>query len=233
MIRVLMSDDSFIREVEEELRNERLQNFWKRYGGFVIAAAVAVVLITGGYRFYEWYTAKQAAEAGDAFLEAISLADEGKKNEALAALQKIQAQGSTTYRSMAQLRIAAEHMLNGEAAKAVEQYDAVAADTSANANFRSIARLRAALILVDTGSVTQVATRVGPLTGPNGAYRASGLEALGLAYFKAGDLANAAKQFSEISRDDGATQGLKQRAGIMLNLIASRGGPPVETSQGN
>ena len=48
-----MSDDSFIREVDEELRSDRVQEFWNKYGKLVIGVAVAIVVVTGGYRFYE------------------------------------------------------------------------------------------------------------------------------------------------------------------------------------
>ena len=55
------------REVDEELRSDRFQEFWNRYGKILIGVAVAIVLATGGYRYYEYYTAKQAAEAGDRY----------------------------------------------------------------------------------------------------------------------------------------------------------------------
>ncbi len=225
-----MSEDSFIREVEEELRNERLQNFWKKYGAIVIAVAVGVVLLTGGYRAYEWYTAKQAADAGDRFLNAIDLADQGKKDEALTALKEFQGETTGAYKTLARLRLAAELGEKGDVAEAVETYDAIAADGTADMNFRSIARIRSGLLLVDTGSVTEVEARVGSLTGPGGAYRSMALEALGLSYFKAGDLEKAASQFQDIVKDEQATDAIKRRSNIMLALIAARGGPGVVDS---
>ena len=47
------------REIDEELRQERFERLWKRYGKFIIGAAVAVVLIVGGYKFWEYYSLKQ------------------------------------------------------------------------------------------------------------------------------------------------------------------------------
>jgi len=49
-----MSDDSFIREVDDELRTERVQNIWKKYGKLLIAGAAAVVIGTAGYRSYQY-----------------------------------------------------------------------------------------------------------------------------------------------------------------------------------
>ena len=62
-----MSDDSFFREVEEELRNERLQSIWTKYGTYLIAAAIALVVGVAVWRYLDYSNAQQAAEAGELF----------------------------------------------------------------------------------------------------------------------------------------------------------------------
>ncbi|MGI9367109.1 MAG: tetratricopeptide repeat protein [Rhizobiaceae bacterium] len=220
-----MSDDSFIREVDEELRTERVQEFWDRYGKLVIGVAVAIVVVTGGNRYYDYYTKTKAAESGDAFMAAIELAQDGKSDEAIAALSVLEGQESKAYQSLALLRAGAELAKKGDVDAAVKKFDAVAQDGSAEENLRSIARIRAAMLLVDAGTVTEVEARVGSLTAPGAPYRASAREALGLAYFKAGDMDNAFKQFNSLADDEETPQSLAQRTRIMLQLIASRGGP--------
>ncbi|NKB51951.1 MAG: tetratricopeptide repeat protein [Rhizobiaceae bacterium] len=220
-----MSDDSFIREVDEELRTERFQDFWTKYGKLAIGVAVAIVLATAGYRFYEYYTAKQAAEAGDAFMAAVSLAQEGKQEEALGAFEKLEGQGSKSYQTLALMRGAAELAKSGQVDEAVKKFDAISGDTEAEENLRSIARIRAAMLLVDSGSVADVEARVSSLSAPGAAYRASAREALGLAHYKAGDLENAFKQFNSLVEDSETPQALAQRTRIILDLIASKGGP--------
>ena len=223
-----MSDDSFIREVDEELRTERFQEFWQKYGKIAIGVAVAVVIVTAGYRFYEYYTAKQAAEAGDAFMAAVTLATEGKQDEALAAFEKIQQGSSKSYQALALMRGASELAKVGNVDEAVQKFDQIANDASAEENLRAIARIRAAMLLVDSGSVSDVESRVSPLSAPGAPYRASAREALGLAYYKAGDLENAFKQFSSLAEDAETPSALAQRTRIILDLIASKGGPVRE-----
>ena len=48
------NDDSFFREVNEELRSDQLQYVWKRYSRILIGVAVLVVLGTAGWRGYEY-----------------------------------------------------------------------------------------------------------------------------------------------------------------------------------
>ena len=99
------------------------------------------------------------------------------------------------------------------------------ADASADENFRALARLRAGMLLVDSGTTAEVEARVTPLTAAGAPYRASAREALGLAYYKAGELKKAFSQFETISNDVQAPAAMQQRVRIMLALIASNGGP--------
>lgn len=220
-----MSDDSFIREVEEELRNERLKEFWARFGKYVIALAVLIVVGTASYRFFQWYQYDQASKAGDAFMSAVRLSEENKPDEAIAALKAIGAESTTTYKGLANLRLAAELAKKGESQAAIDAYDAVAADGSLDQNMRSIARIRAGMLLVDHGTVADVESRVSQLAGPTAPYRFAAREAMGLAYLKAGDLTKAHGQFTELAGDPATPQNQQRRVQIMLALIASRGGP--------
>jgi hypothetical protein len=223
-----MSDDSFIREVDEELRSDRVQDFWNKYGKLLIGAAVAIIVVTGGYRFYEYYTGQKAAAAGDAFMEAVNLSEDGKRDEAIAALEKLELGDNKAYQTLALLRGASELAEADDVEGAVKKFDAVANDSAADENLRAIARIRAAMLLVDTGTVADVESRVSPLSAPGAPYRASAREALGLAYYKAGDLENAFKQFNSLVEDTETPAGLAQRTRIILDVIASKGGPVRE-----
>ena len=84
------------------------------------------------------------------------------------------------------------------------------------------------MLLVDTGSLSDVESRVSSLTAPGAPYRASAREILGLAHFKAGDLKKAFSQFKTISQDAETPSPMQQRVQIMLSLIASNGGPVIK-----
>ena len=55
-------------EVDEEVRREQLRKLWERYGFLLIAACVLLVAGVAGWRGYEWWEAKWAAEAGNALV---------------------------------------------------------------------------------------------------------------------------------------------------------------------
>lgn len=218
-----MTDDSFFREVNEELRSDRAKELWRRYGGLLIGAAVLIVLATAGWRGYEYWSATQASKSGDQFLAALTLAQQGKNDEALKALDQLEKTGYGEYAVLARMRAATVLADKGDAKAAVKAFDAVAADTQVPSAIRDVAELRAAYLLVDIGSYDDVAKRAEPLSADGNPFRHSAREALGLAAWKKGDTSDAAKLFSQIVNDGGAPNNLRQRAEIMLGLLRAAG----------
>jgi hypothetical protein len=218
-----MSDDSFIREVEEELRSDRVKAIWDRFGLILIAAAILVVVATAAWTGYEYYTERQASASGDRFLAALNLANEGKSDEALAALQALEDDGYGAYPVLARMRAATVLQEKGDTQGAVAAFDAVAADTSAPAAIRDMASIRAAYILVDSGTADDVARYAEPLSSDENPLRHAAREALGLAAWKAGNLADAKTLFQQILDDPRAPRNAQQRASIMIDLINASG----------
>jgi hypothetical protein len=223
-----MSDLNFIREIDEEVRRDRLLQLWKHYGNLVIGFAVLVVLAVAAWRGWQWYENRESAKAGAQYEEALSLAESGKQAESEKTLAAIAKDAPAGYRQLAKLRLAAETGKTN-AAEGVKAYDEIAADSSVDPLFRDLARLRAAYLLVDTATPSEVAARVEPLTGANGPFKNSAKEALALSYFRAGDKAKARALFTEIVTDPQVTSALAGRAQMMQALTAEGAAAPATT----
>ena len=218
-----MSDDSFIREVNEQMRQDRARALWQRFGPVLIVAAILVVLGTAAFVAYEYWTERQASRSGDEFLQALTLANSGQNDEALAALKAMEADSYGAYPVLAHMRAATVLVDKGDFDSAVKEFDAVAADTAIPAVLRDIARLRAAYVLVDHGSYSDVAKRAEDLTADTNPLRSSAREVLGLAAWKEGKADDALKLFEQIASDDGAPRNARERATIMSELIRGSG----------
>lgn len=218
-----MADDSFIREVNEEIRKDQAKAVWDRFGPILIVIAILVVLATSAYVGYRHWDESRANRSGDAFSQALTLANEGKQDEALAALSQIQKDGYGAYPVLARLRAATFKADSGDVAAAVTELDAVSADSAIPQGLRDMAKLRAALLLVDTGSYADISTRVEALAVDGNALRHSAREALGLAAWKEGKSADALKLFDQIIDDEQAPQNIRQRATLMSELIRGSG----------
>ena len=218
-----MSDDSFMREVEEELRSDQLKNFWEKYKKFILGGVVAIVVATAGYRYWHWHTDKVAGQSGDQFLAAVELSNDGKHDDAIAELEKLAADGSGQYPALAKIRLAAELAKKGEFEKAVEAFDQIANDTGFDETLRNVARLRAGLLLVDHGTYDQVSDRLQLMSETGKSFRHSAREGLGLSAWKNARYEDALVWFTAISEDDQAPTGVRARSGLMLELLAGKG----------
>ncbi len=218
-----MSDDSFIREVDEELRSDRMKSIWKRYGKVIIAVAVLIVAGVAANGFYKYWSESRASRSGDAFLAALNLAREGQQEQALAALRELEQNGYGSYSVLARMRAATVLADAGNYQAAISDFSTIGNDGSVPAAIRDAARIRAGYLLVDHGSYEDVANQVESLSSPDNAMRHSAREALGLAAWKAGEASQANEWFSLIVGDNGVPASLMQRSQIMLDLIAASG----------
>jgi hypothetical protein len=218
-----MSDDSFIREVNDEIRKDQAKAMWDRYGPALIAAVVLIILGTAAYVGYRYWDELRANRSGDAYSQALVLADSGKNDDALAAFAQLEKDGYGAYPLLARMRAATVKADKGDVDAAVKDFDAVAADASIPAVLRDMAKLRAALLLVDHGSFADVSSRVEALTADTNPLRHSAREALGLAAWKGGKNADALKLFDQIAADEAAPRNIRQRATMMTGLIRGSG----------
>lgn len=218
-----MSDDSFIREVNEELRQDQAKALWDRYGPIAIGVAAAIILATAAWVAWDYWTTSKANKSGDEFLQALRLANDGKSDESLAALAALEKEGYGAYPLLARMRSATVLAEKGDFAGAVAGFDAVAADGSVPASIRDMARLRAALILVDNGTYADVAQRVEALTADTNPLRHSAREALGLSAWKEARAADALKLFEQVADDQTAPRNSRERATMMVELIRGSG----------
>ncbi|HEX5508184.1 MAG TPA: tetratricopeptide repeat protein [Pseudolabrys sp.] len=209
-------------EVDEEVRRERLQKLWERYSIHIIAVAVLIVLGVGGWRGYQWWEAKKAAEAGAAFEAAVTLSDQGKHTEAEAAFAKIAAQAPSGYRALARLRSAAE-LVQKDPKQAVKAYDDVAADASLGQTLQDLAAVRAGMLLVDTASLDEMRKRLEPLTASGRAFRHSARELLALSAWRNHDITAAKHYIEMISNDAETPAGTRTRIEVLSALIAGTG----------
>jgi hypothetical protein len=220
----MMNDnDSFIREVNEELRSEQMKGIWKRFGPYIIGLAVLIVLGVAGTSLFQWWESSQASASGDRFLSALKDADENRKDEANKELTALTKDGFGAYPVLARLRLAAMKAENGDVAAAVSDFSTIGKDGAVPAAIRNASRLRAAWLLVDTGKYEDIASEVEELAVPSSVMRHSAREVLGLAAWKAGNYAKAQEWYKLIVDDAEAPGGAQQRARTMLALMTASG----------
>ncbi len=209
-------------EVDEEVRRERLQKLWDRYGIYLIVLAVLFVAGVAAWRGYEWWQAKKAATAGAAFESALSLSEEGKHAEAEEVFAKVAAESPAGYRILARLRAAAE-LAQVKPADAVKAYDELAADNSLGATLRDLAAVRAGMLMVDSAPLADLQRRLDPVSEPGRTFRHIARELLALSAWRNHDFTAARRYIDMIATDGESPPGSRARADVLSALIAAGG----------
>lgn len=216
------SNDSFLREVQDEIRREQLKKLWDRFGIFIVAG---VVLLLIGVGVYQWNTSSRIAreqKAGATFESATRLASEGKNADALKAFEDIAKGGPAGYAALAQLRVAAEHVKAGKTAEALAAYEALSSKSGVDQLLRDFATLQAAVLRLDQADWTEMKNRLTPLLDEKQAWRAEAREVLGIAALKAGNDEEASKLFEQLLGDRAASTGMSRRVQEMLAVLTDR-----------
>lgn len=209
------------REIDEDLRRDRAADIVRRYGGVAAGVALVIILGVGGWRFMEYRASQAAAEAGVRFEQAVKqLAEAGQAAEGVKALEALAASGPAGYPALARFRLASQQATT-DASAGLAAFDALAADASLEQGLRDVARIRAATIAVDSASPEDIVKRVESLATPASQWRNQARELMGLAWMKAGKLAEAEKLFAQIAVDGEAPQSLRRRAQLFMELAAA------------
>ncbi|MEC9463722.1 MAG: hypothetical protein VX601_11150, partial [Pseudomonadota bacterium] len=111
----------------------------------------------------------------------------------------------------------------GDPSGAVASFKTIGDDASIPEAVRNTAKVRAAWLLVDTGSYEDVSAMVEAMATPTNAMRHAAREALGLAAYKAGDMTRAREWFEQIVEDAEAPRNVANRAQMLLDNIKASG----------
>jgi hypothetical protein len=207
-----VSDSAAFQEIDDAVRQDDLKLWWKRWGTWVVAAAVLVVVAVAALVGWRQYDASRRAEASTAYSQALAKI-ESDKAAARTELNKQAESAPEPYKSLAAL--AAAQLLD----KPEEQAAALqAVATRLPPELADLALVIAGYRSVDHGKLDGMLGQLGPLAQADRPFHASVIELQALAAAKKGDLKQAKELWNSLLKDSGAPQGVQQRAQAMLTL---------------
>lgn len=215
-----MSD--IFHEVDEDVRRDKAEEFWRRYQTPIFVAAFLIVAATGAWSYYQDKRLKAAEAANAQFMAAVALADEGKNAEAAAAFDEIAKSGPKGYAGLARIRAAEARP---DKAKAMAELTAIGEDASVDKLTQQIAMLRAALLVLESGDREKLERALGPMMTSDGAFRFSAQEWNGLDALFNDDYDEAERVFEQVLNNADAPQSMRQRASAYKGLLHAKRGP--------
>ena len=220
----MSNTESFINEVSESLRKDRLYAIYRRWAW---VGVLVIVLIVVGAIGLEWVRARTAAKqqaAGDAIFTALRADAPSESARLLGEIDLDNAEA----RAMVALKRAALLLDGGERAQAVAVLETVRGENDYSDTFRDLADLKSLLIQGADLPADDRRARFDALARNGGAFRLLAMEQLALLSAEAGDTGAALAGMVNLLAQDGISEAMGNR---LRQTIVSMGGdaPVVDT----
>ena len=193
------------REIEEDIKRERFEKLWSKFGRLAIYASVGVVVATAGFVAWKNYTQDVAEKKTSALLQAIESLDKKEYKDAISAFSKLADDDSSLYYPIAMLQKAQAQEQSGDVSGAKQTYTALAKN---NSEIAELAKLKTA----DKNTVIEI-TKSSPFYHSLAEYNAWQL-------LSVGKKSEAVDIFASLTKDEKTPRSLAARAGEVLRVIA-------------
>jgi hypothetical protein len=206
------SGETFLREVDENLRRDRLQDTAKKYGVWIAAAVILLLAAIGGWIYWQERQRAAAAENSEELAKIYADIGTNKLGTVPNRLDSLAGESSGALRASAMLARAAVALEQNDRASATAKFREVAADDGLPQAYRDLASVRATSMQFDALPADQVIARLAPLTKPGNPWFGSAGELTAMALLKQGKKTEAARLFAAIAADQQAPESIRSRA---------------------
>jgi hypothetical protein len=206
------SGETFLREVDENLRRDQLQDAAKKYGAWIAAAVLLLLAAAAGWLYWQDRQQKAAAKDSEALAQVYTDIGAGKLGNVPQRLDGLAGQSNGALRASALLTRAAVALEQNDRALATAKFREIAADDDLPQPYRDLALIRGTTMEFDTIPADQVIVRMQPLAKPGNPWFGTAGELTAMALIKQGKKAEAGRLFAAIAADQQAPQSIRARA---------------------
>jgi hypothetical protein len=220
------TSETFIREVDENLRRDQAEAVFKRYGKWFIAAAVLLLVGIAAWLFWKNQQAEQASANSEQFSAILTDVGQGKTgNDIAQRLDTLAAEGTGSMTGAARLTRAALALQKSDRATATAQYRQIIEDKSVPQTVRDTATIRLTQLEFDTLQPQQIIERLAPLAVKESAWYGSAGELTALAMIKANRKREAAALLNGVAADTQVPASIRARAEQLASGLAIPAAP--------
>ena len=213
-------EDAFIREIDEELKNEKLKKIWDKYGLFIILFVTVAVTAAVSFETFKAWREKRNQEFSDSYAYALNLQNQGRYGEALEILEGLQKSKKAIYSDIAEVQIANVMIEQNKIEDAIAILEKISKSEDFNAQMKQIAIIKLASYKLDYAPAKEIQEMLEPLVTENGVWTNIAKELLAMLAVRENDFDKAKTLYQEISVAANTPETLKIRAQDMLNVIS-------------
>lgn len=224
--------ETFVREVDENLRRDQMRDFFKKNGSWLAAAVVLFLVASGGFIWWQQYQAKRSGAEVEQLAEVYKDIGSGDVTQAPRQLDQLSRSGSKAVRASSLFAKAALALQQGDSKLAASTYKSIADDSGLPQPYRDAALVRGTAVQFDQLQPQEVISRLEPLAKPGEPWFGSAGEMTALAMIKQGRKREAGQLAAAIARDNTVPDTVRARAAELAGTLGiDASAPPPSQAQ--
>ncbi|MGE5562548.1 MAG: tetratricopeptide repeat protein [Bacillota bacterium] len=204
--------ETFVKEVDENLRRDRIRDFFKENSAWLIGGLVLFLAACGGIIWYQQYRQQHAESQVEELAQIYKDIGVGNTSKTAQQLDDLSNSGSKGVRATALFTRAAFAIQQNDTKLAIATYGKISDDSSLPQPYRDAALIRQTALEFDTLKPDQVIARLEPLAKPGNAWFGTAGEMTALALIKAGKKEQAGQLFARLAKDQSVPESIRNRA---------------------
>jgi hypothetical protein len=204
--------DTFVKEVDENLRRDRVRDFFKDNGSYLIAGLILFLAACGGIIWYQQHREKRAEEHVEQLAQLYKDIGTGNTSKVPQQLDDLSNSSSKAVRATALFTRAALAIQQSDRKLAISTYKKIRDDGSLPDSYRDAALIRETALEFDDLKPAQVIAQLQPLAKPGNPWFGSAGEMTALALIKAGKNKEAGQLFATLAKDKSVPEDIRNRS---------------------
>jgi hypothetical protein len=204
--------ETFVKEVDENLRRDRLRDFFKENGTWIVLGVILFLAISGGIIWYQQHREKNAQAEVEQLAQLYKDIGDGNTGKVPQQLDELSDSGSKAVRASALFTRAAFAVQQNDPKLAIATYKKIRDDSSLPDSHRNAALIRETALEFDQLQPQQVITQLEPLAKPGDPWFGSAGEMTALALIKQGKTKEAGQLFATLAKDKDVPEAIRNRS---------------------
>ena len=204
--------ETFLREVDENLRRDRLRDFSKKHGSWIVAGVILFLIASGGFIWWQQHQVKRSEAEVEQLSTIYRDVGTGNVSKAPQQLDELADSGSKAVRASAMFTRAALALQQNDHKTAIAKYREIAADSGLPQPYRDVALIRQTALEFDQIKPDEVISRLQPFAKPGNPWFGTAGEMTALAMIKQGKKDQAGRLFATIAKDKSVPDTIRGRA---------------------
>ena len=210
--------DAFIREVDEDLKNESMKKLWDKYGLFITICVVVALSLAVSYESIKAWYIKRAENWSDTYAVALNLQNQGKYDESMDALNVIIDGKFGAFVDLAKMQQVNVLLDQGKEEEALIVLVTIANDKDFNKQLRDLAIIKLASHRLDTATSEEIKTILEPIASDN-AWYGTAQEMLAIVAVRDGNIEEAKDICQSLLDNTSVSDELKNRVRDILSVL--------------